>query len=514
MSHNHRNALQKPKNQTAFKQTRKVQFKPVTKNKKSLELAARHLNDDDEDMDGVGTSSSFQRRRPGSPRPMAKGNHPHPQKKLVPSFFGWYHVSITALNLKTTDVNKDELWNFIVGQLNHHIVPMHWKLEKTSIVFYVNDFTPAEKLLQLGSKKLSMPDQTKIIIRVRAGYPTVTLDDAYKEKMKLVMAKRYNLQLKSLDLSKFNEDPDFATMFCGLFHSPILKEAIEIISQNIPDLEILLLNDNKISRIDNVTMVSKLPNLKSVNMANNRIQNVATLSLVFKDCPLLELNLKGNPFVEKLRSRYRNEIAKKFPTVKVLDGEPLVSTENNITTLPPAKASFFCQIEGTDIVRQFLEQYFLILDSANRAPLADAYHEDALLSVTIPPAAQAGRIDSIWKHNRNFMRVIPDAESFRAKQLKVGRNSIVGFLCDFPKTSHILQTFAVDMCLFTPKILSFNVAGLFKELDGGTEKKPIRYFHRQFIIVPNGSGFCIKNELLLVTSGHGPQLKEGATLIV
>lgn len=513
MSQNYRNALQKPKNQTAFKQTRKVQFKPVTKNKKSLELAARHLNDDDEDMDGVGTSSSFQKRI-GSPRPMSKGNHPHPLKKLVVSFYGWYHVSITALNLNKNDVNKDELWNYIVSQLNHHIVPMHWKLDNATIVFYVNDFTAAEKLLQLGSKKLSMPDNSRIIIKVRAGYPSITLDEPYKEKMKLVMAKRYNAELKSLDLSKFSEDPDFSTMFCGLFHGPILKEAIEIISQNIPTLEILLINDNKISRIDNITFSSKLPYLKSLNIANNRIQNIATLSISFKDCQLLELTMKGNPFVDKLRSRYRNEVAKKFPTVKMLDGEVLISTENNITELPPAKASFFCQIEGTEIVRKFLEQYFLILDSSNRAPLADAYHTDALLSVTIPPAGQAGRIESIWRNNRNFLRVIPDPETFRAKQLKVGRNSIVGFLCDFPKTAHNLQTFAVDMCLFTPKILSFNVAGLFKELDGSGETKPIRYFHRQFIIVPNGSGFCIKNELLLVTSGYGPQLKEGAQLIV
>lgn len=514
MSHNSRNSLQKPKNATVFKQTRKVQFKPVTKNKKSLELAAKHLNDDDEDMAGVGTSSSFQKRR-GSPRPMLRGINPnaHYQRRLIQSFYGWYHVTITALNKNEQAVNKDELWNLVVGHLDQPVVPMHYKLEKSTIIFYVNDYTAAEKLLQLGSKRLLMPDNSKVIIKVRTGYPHVTIDEAYKEKMKAVMAKRYNAELKSLDLSKFHEDPDFSTMFCGLFCGPILKEAIDIISQNIPDLEILIINDNKISRIDNTSISAKLPNLKSLNIGNNRIQNIAFISIEFKRCQLLELTLKGNPLVDKIRQRYRDEVAKRFPTVKMLDGEILVNNENNITTVPPAKASFFCQIEGTDIVRQFLEQYFLILDSSNRAPLADAYHTDALLSVTIPPANQAGRIESIWKHNRNFLRIIPDAESFKTKQLKVGRNSIVGFLCDFPKTAHNLPSFAVDMCLFTPKILSFNVSGLFKELDSD-ETKPVRYFHRQFIIVPNGSGFCIKNELLLVTTGHGPQLKEGAQLIV
>lgn len=50
--------------------------------------------------------------------------------------------------------------------------------------------------------------------------------------------------------------------------------------------------------------------------------------------------------------------------------------------IPQAKASFLCDVNGQDIVRQFLEQYFIIYDSADRQPLIQAYHEHALFSMT------------------------------------------------------------------------------------------------------------------------------------
>lgn len=46
-------------------------------------------------------------------------------------------------------------------------------------------------------------------------------------------------------------------------------------------------------------------------------------------------------------------------------------------------------------------------------------------------------------------------------------------------------------------MIVFTVAGLFKDIDEDTEE--LRYFQRQYIIVPAGSGFCIRNELVLIT---------------
>lgn len=63
------------------------------------------------------------------------------------------------------------------------------------------------------------------------------------------------------------------------------------------------------------------------------------------------------------------------------------------------------------------------------------------------------------------------------------------------------------------------MAGLFKEFDVDTgaststsssnnNKTEIRYFQRQFVIVPAGSGFCIRNELIFLTSATFLQIKK------
>lgn len=50
--------------------------------------------------------------------------------------------------------------------------------------------------------------------------------------------------------------------------------------------------------------------------------------------------------------------------------------------LPPSKPSFLCNVEGQIIVKQFLEQYFALYDSDSRQPLLDAYHENAMFSLS------------------------------------------------------------------------------------------------------------------------------------
>ena len=50
------------------------------------------------------------------------------------------------------------------------------------------------------------------------------------------------------------------------------------------------------------------------------------------------------------------------------------------------------------------------------------------------------------------------------------------------------------------------VTGLFKELD--KKEQPIRYFNRTFIIIPEGSGYCIRNEQLYITQPTDAQLKQ------
>lgn len=61
-----------------------------------------------------------------------------------------------------------------------------------------------------------MPDGFKLIIRVNSGMPNIEINNTVKEKIKLTMAKRYNVVNKALDLTKFHNDPDLQEYFCAL----------------------------------------------------------------------------------------------------------------------------------------------------------------------------------------------------------------------------------------------------------------------------------------------------------
>lgn len=117
-----------------------------------------------------------------------------------------------------------------------------------------------------------MPNGFKLLIKVRNAIPPVHLNAELRERMKLAMAKRYNSMTKALDLTKFHADPDMTDIYCGLARAPIIMAAIDIISQNIPDLEALNLEGNKIYTLETLkTLFTKVPTLKILHLANNKV---------------------------------------------------------------------------------------------------------------------------------------------------------------------------------------------------------------------------------------------------
>lgn len=59
-----------------------------------------------------------------------------------------------------------------------------------------------------------------------------------------------------------------------------------------------------------------------------------------------------------------------------------VADEASSSSLPPWKSAFLCNSAGAELVQKFLEQYFMLYDSDNRQQLLEAYHEQAILSIT------------------------------------------------------------------------------------------------------------------------------------
>lgn len=58
-----------------------------------------------------------------------------------------------------------------------------------------------------------------------------------------------------------------------------------------------------------------------------------------------------------------------------------------------------------------------------------------------------------------------------------------------------------------PSMIMLSVTGIFREKQSAPKQKDLRSFHRSMVIVPVGSGFCIKNDILHVTQLTMAQVK-------
>lgn len=128
----------------------------------------------------------------------------------------------------------------------------------------------------------------------------------------------------------------------------------------------------------------------------------------------------------------------------------------NEVILPPSQQTYLCSGEAQGIVRQFLEQYFLIFDSESRQPLLQAYHENAMFSMTSNYPYGQNAKNSSWLNwyntdNRNLLRV--QDRDRRHKLLRQGQLSVVSFLSEMPGSKHDIHSFTVDLQLFTVSFL-------------------------------------------------------------
>ncbi|XP_017869856.1 PREDICTED: nuclear RNA export factor 1 isoform X3 [Drosophila arizonae] len=250
--------------------------------------------DEDDDMSEMTTTIKDRpsSRRRGSPIPRGKFG------KLVPNGAGWYQVTIQNGQI----YEKETLLRALLAAMSPHaFIPQYWRTERHCVIFFTDDFEVAERIQQLG-RHAQLPDGFRLMPRVRSGIPLVTIDEDFKAKMKAVMAKRYNLQTKALDLSRFHADQDLKPFFCPLFRVNVMSAALDIICDNIPDLEAINLNDNNMSTMESFKGADKrLPHLKILYLGDNNLPSLAHL-LVFRNLPIIELVLRNNP----CRLRYKD----------------------------------------------------------------------------------------------------------------------------------------------------------------------------------------------------------------
>ena len=270
----------------------------------------------------------------------------------------------------------------------------------------------------------------------------------------------------------------------GPVHS-LTTQVLTVIMDNIPEVVAIDMSNNKLNSMSLEffsTFKAKGKELRILHLADNKIQDTRGLERM-KGMELTELKLTGNPLIEKLGSSYREAIRKIFPKLQKLDDLELpkvigfdVDDEESGSgskDLPPLIQKMIKNEEAGTVVLRFLEEYFKLYDSDSRQPLLDAYHDEAVMSLS-----SYGRHDLLPAYipeSRNLKRV--DQERRRHALLRRGKLQIVAFLSQLPKTEHDMTTFTLDVPFTSASLMTFTVTGLFRERDTKL-KESIRHFNR------------------------------------
>ena len=280
-----------------------------------------------------------------------------------------------------------------------------------------------------------------------------------RERLNGVLMRRYNSELKLLDLSALGKDPDLLGLgtfdkssttskffpalmaICdGLFTDSKQKdEAIHSVS----------LADNELRTVAHVTSLAQtFPNLKNLDLSKNKFETMGAIhAWRWRFRHLDHLILAGNP-IEKVDENYKEDVLKWWPTLRLLNtiqvrtDEQVALLASGKLPLPILGASF--RDEG-QIAEMFVKQFFPAYDSDRSTLVSNFYDATSSFSYhinTSAPRAPALATEKIatadWeayiKGSRNLMKIthLPA----RLSRLHVGPDSIRQRWASLPVTRH------------------------------------------------------------------------------
>ena len=368
--------------------------------------------------------------------------------------------------------------------------------------------------------------------------------------LKGVLARRYNTETKLLDLSALGADQDlkastifdsrsttskfFAAMMKVLdkqFETPALKhEAIQSVT----------LANNELADLSAVTTLAPtLPQLKNLDLSNNKFRNIGDLGAWRRKFSKLEhLVITNNP-IEQEEPDYAQTLVMWYPKLRILNNvqvrsEEEVAKTSQVTDLPfPIRTPSF-QDEG-QIAENFVRSFFAGFDT-DRAALANHYYDaqsDFSFSVNTSaprdPASDGQTGPQTWdayiKRSRNLKKLqqLPARQNRHAR----GTAAVAEAFALMPNTHHPdlaaeAKKWLIE-CQLQPGLpdptgqspggvdgFLITIHGEYDEMDvstGQAIKK--RSFDRTFIVGPGGpSGVRVVNDMLTVRAYGGSQAFE------
>ncbi|KAK7461961.1 nuclear mRNA export, poly(A)+RNA binding protein, variant 2 [Stygiomarasmius scandens] len=370
--------------------------------------------------------------------------------------------------------------------------------------------------------------------------PTRTTGKAV-EAWKELVNKRWNPELRLLDLSNLIEDPVIKKHnLSPPGHGGTAREAaviFKIASQLKPEVQSVDLTKNNLMGTHLSLLGHYLPRLANLSLKDNNVRNYRELdSLSGKKEKLMnlrELIMAGNPLREEeiqkgLGDKFKQEITRRFASLSVLDGEaitqigfdvPQASTSTapaekpSATTFPLEMGpSFIVGVDG-GLLSGFLARFFSVLDT-QRSALREVYDAAATFSyscnTSIPDRARIQAFHhrlpnqkklewSPWlttsgAGSRNLVRLANSIEK-QEQRLFIGGEAIVKFVEALPKTRHDITGPPEKFCVDCFPVVHAGMMGLLLTVHGEFVELPmegVRSFDRTFILIPAPEGSSAK----------------------
>ena len=270
------------------------------------------------------------------------------------------------------------------------------------------------------------------------------------------LSRRYNQDMKLLDLSRLGEDSELVgsglldtnSRISKLFPAlmGVCDEQFENqLKKNEAVVSISLANNN-LFNLEHVFKLAKtFPNIKNLDLSDNQFKNLHALEKWRFEFPQLEhLVVSGNP-IENGDPSFMSSLMDRYPKLRKLETTPGLSTKdvqarkNPRISMPVAPPNFH---DDADISKNFLVRFFPAFDSNRQLLLDEYYDNDTLFSMTAntqSPREQStttpnASLDQYIKSSRNLLKI--NHTKARMNRLAKGREKIRALWNTLPATRH------------------------------------------------------------------------------
>jgi nuclear RNA export factor len=346
-----------------------------------------------------------------------------------------------------------------------------------------------------------------------------------KERLKGILAARYNGDLKLLNLSALAQDVGLKEMgvFDGTTTTSKIFPALMAICGSLfktrqekeEAIVSVSLADNGLADVSDITALAQtFPDLKNLDLSRNRLEQMSNFDAWgSKFRHLSTLVLTGNP-IEAHLATLKPDIMKKYPYLQVLNEVQVRTPEEVAAAMETAKSPV--PIAGPNfrdvgqVGENFIRQFIILYDTDRPALLANFYDSQSVHSLSLNLTAPRNHKNSgpipPWaayiKQSRNLVKI--NHLPVQMSRLHRGSQAIQTLWATLPATRHPnIQTegdkYLIE-CHALPGLvdpsgqsvrgvdgLIITMHGEFEEQNDSTERA-LRSFSRTFVLGPGAPG--------------------------